>query len=151
MAKGDQGEMLYITVNELAKACKVMYHHWKNHVWCVTWHCNKMKQICTYKLCYWWHHSLLKLNCEMSKPHNKYTYITLQTSSMVMMENIVFWKLTDSFSSQIGLKGFNKRCTVQADCIWCPLHTDTQISHIHRSFLPSIVKVQNELCPVVKV
>ena len=27
-----------------------------------------------------------------------------------------------------------KRYTLQADCILCPLHTDTKLSHIHRSF-----------------
>ena len=68
------GKCFYITVNELEKAHKVMYHCWKNHVWCFTWCYNIMKQTCMYTLCYSWHHSLMELNCEMSKTHNKYTY-----------------------------------------------------------------------------
>ena len=145
--KGDKGEMFYITVKKLAKAQKVMYHSWKNHVWCVTWHCNIMRLTCTYALCYWWHHSLMKLNCEMSKTHNRYKYSTLQTSSMVMRENIVLQRLTHFFSLQIGLKGFYKRCTIQADCILCLLHTYTQISHIHRSFLQSFYDSDDNSIP----
>ena len=67
MAKGDKrGNVFYITVQELAKACKVMYHSWKHHVWCVTWYCNIKKQTCSYTLCHWCHYSLMKSNCEMS-------------------------------------------------------------------------------------
>ena len=90
MAKGEKGEMFYITVKELAKVHKVMYHSWKNHVWCITWQCNITKQTCTYTLCYWWQHSLMKLNCEMSKTYNKYTYSNHQTSSMVIV--VEWWR-----------------------------------------------------------
>ena len=43
-------------------------------------------------------------------------------------------------SEWIGkMKSFYKRCTIQTDCILCLLHTDTQSSHIHRSFLQSFL------------
>ena len=58
---------------------------------------------------------------------------------MVTRESIELQRLTDFLSSQIRLKEFYKECTVQADCILCLLHTDTQISHIQRS--PSIIPI----------
>ena len=87
-AKRDKGKCFLHYSEGTGNAHKVMYYSWKNHMWCVTWHCNIMKQICTYILCCWWHHLLMKLNCEMSKTH-KYTHSTLQTSLVVMRENIV--------------------------------------------------------------
>ena len=73
-----KGEIFLHYSEGAEKGYKVMYHSWKYHVWCVTGHCNIMKQTCIYTLCNWWNHSLMKLNCEMSKTHNKFTYSILQ-------------------------------------------------------------------------